>query len=61
MEREESKNVDRRIIEFPIPGLDEIEDWVNNGYAFATDGCEVEPDGYCEHGCPSWLIQLGLI
>jgi hypothetical protein len=27
----------------------------------ATDGCWVEPDGYCEHGCPSWLLKLGLI
>ena len=24
-------------------------------------GCEVEPDGYCEHGCPSLLIKLGVI
>jgi len=24
-------------------------------------GCEVEPDGRCEHGCPSVLLALGLI
>jgi hypothetical protein len=23
--------------------------------------CEVEPDGYCEHGNPSILIQLGAL
>lgn len=27
----------------------------------ALDGCSVEPDGYCPHGYPSWLIFLGMI
>jgi hypothetical protein len=27
----------------------------------ATDGCRVEPDGRCPHGCSSWLVELGLI
>ena len=27
----------------------------------ATDGCEIEPDGVCTHGHPSWLLRLGLI
>lgn len=33
------------------------------GFEFgqATDGCQVEPDGYCEHGHVSWLLYLGLI
>ena len=25
------------------------------------DGCEAEPDGRCEHGCPSVLLAAGLI
>ena len=30
--------------------------------AFPTsDGCEVEPDGRCEHGHPTWLRRYGLI
>jgi hypothetical protein len=29
--------------------------------ACCTEGCEVEPDGYCEHGCPSVLLVLGLV
>jgi hypothetical protein len=29
--------------------------------ACCTEGCEVEPDGYCEHGCPSILLALGVI
>ena len=29
--------------------------------ACCDQGCEVEPDGKCEHGCPSVLIQLGVI
>lgn len=26
----------------------------------ATDGCEVDPDGLCPHGHPSWLLVFGL-
>lgn len=29
--------------------------------ACCKHGCEVEPDGYCEHGCPSVLLAAGLI
>jgi len=29
--------------------------------ALCTEGCEVEPDGKCCHGCPSPLIALGII
>lgn len=29
--------------------------------ACCTEGCEVEPDGVCEHGCPSALRAAGLI
>jgi hypothetical protein len=26
-----------------------------------SDGCEVEPDGTCQHGHPTWLRRAGLI
>lgn len=29
--------------------------------ACCSQGCEVEPDGRCEHGCPSALIAAGFI
>jgi hypothetical protein len=29
--------------------------------ACCNEGCEVEPDGRCEHGNPSVLLALGLI
>lgn len=29
--------------------------------ALCDEGCEVEPDGTCEHGCPSVLLDVGLI
>jgi hypothetical protein len=29
--------------------------------ALCDEGCEVEPDGECEHGCPSVLLAAGLI
>jgi len=29
--------------------------------ACCSEGCEVEPDGTCEHGFPSVLLKLGVI
>ena len=29
--------------------------------ACCSEGCEVEPDGECEHGNPSVLISFGVI
>lgn len=43
------------------PSISTMEKWVSNGIAKATDGCKVEPDGICPHGCNSWLLELGLI
>lgn len=45
------------------PSQQELEDMLlGNVDSRAIDGCEpVEPDGECQHGCPSWLIYLELI
>lgn len=43
------------------PNDDELDFFVFDGVARATDGCDIEPDGICEHGHPSWLLHLGLI
>ena len=29
--------------------------------ACCSEGCEVEPDGRCEHGCPSAFLAAGVI
>lgn len=29
--------------------------------ALCSEGCQVEPDGFCPHGNPSVLIERGLI
>jgi hypothetical protein len=29
--------------------------------ACCKEGCSVEPDGTCEHGCPSPLLAAGMI
>lgn len=29
--------------------------------ACCSEGCQVEPDGRCEHGCPSVLLALGVM
>jgi len=43
------------------PSAAQIKEWLDDGRAEALDGCIVEPDGTCQHGSPSWLIELGLI
>lgn len=43
------------------PEMDELIDWMNDSGCEATDGCWVEPDGWCEHGNNSWLIEMGMI
>lgn len=43
------------------PSIEQLEEWMMDGVAEATDGCRVEPDGVCEHGCESWLLKLGCI
>lgn len=45
----------------PRPSDVELARFATDSIVDATDGCQVEPDGVCEHGYPSWLIQLGLI
>lgn len=43
------------------PDIDELADMADAGIVDATDGCQVEPDGECQHGYPSWLLYLGYI
>jgi hypothetical protein len=45
----------------PEPDMETLEEWVHEGGAETTDGCWVEPDGYCEHAHVSWLVYLGMI
>lgn len=43
------------------PSMKALEHMAFDGVARATDGCQVEPDGTCPHGYPSWLMQLGYL
>jgi hypothetical protein len=43
------------------PTIEELMEWESMGGCEATDGCWVEPDGICEHGCKSWLLVMGFI
>jgi hypothetical protein len=45
----------------PRPTMEQLEEWICDGVAEATDGCRVEPDGTCEHGHSSWLMVLGFV
>ncbi|MCI0527481.1 MAG: hypothetical protein L0Y56_08550, partial [Nitrospira sp.] len=49
-----------QVDESETPDLDTLIEWVDEGICEATDGCVVEPDGTCPHGCQSWLLVLGL-
>jgi hypothetical protein len=56
-----SKWEPHRLQQTQPPNLDTLIAWMDEGECEATDGCVVEPDGICPHGCQSWLIELGLI
>lgn len=43
------------------PEMEDLMEWMDEAGCFATDGCWVEHDGTCEHGCQSWFLVLGLI
>ena len=58
MNEENEKQIDERE---DSPTLDVLEAMLDQGFCKATDGCTVEPDGECKHGCQSWLIELGMI
>lgn len=45
----------------PPPTETTLKRWHDNGGCKAVDGCWVEPDGICTHGCPAWLMALGWI
>ena len=44
-----------------VPSIDDIEDMICDSVVDAVDGCQVEPDGTCPHGTPSWLLVLRFI
>jgi len=48
-------------IKVKIPSTKKLERWVCDCGCEAIDGCWVEPDGQCEHGFNSWLLELGYI
>ncbi len=43
------------------PDMDELREMIMDSVVTASDGCEVEPDGICPDGHPSWLLRLGYI
>ena len=43
------------------PSVATLEKWSENGIAKSVFGAKVEPDGYGQHGEPSWMLAAGLI
>lgn len=58
---EKAKTLGRKAKQVKAPSLKTLEKWSMDGIAKATDGCKVEPDGSCPHGCRSWIVELGVI
>ena len=58
---EKSKDKFPDAIECDPPTEEQMQDWLHDSICETPCGCSVEPDGYCRHGRPSWLIILGLI
>jgi hypothetical protein len=44
-----------------VPSMKRIEGWVYDSVCESVFGNTCEPDGYGEHGEPSWLLALGMI
>ncbi len=45
-----------------MPDDETLEAMSRDGEMEATDGCGgIEDDGFCEHGHPSWMLELGMI
>jgi hypothetical protein len=51
----------------PVPSYDEVISQLEAAvmdrqvHFETSDGCELEPDGVCQHGHPTWLVRAGLI
>ena len=45
-----------------VPSDEQVNRWMLDVEDVeTTDGCTIdEPDGTCDHGYPSWLVQLGI-
>lgn len=59
MDRKSKKEWPEPTVEDPT--FEQIELWTFDSVCEASDGCTVEPDGFCPHGHPSWLVRLGLV
>jgi hypothetical protein len=62
----EKEKVVERPVKYPKPttewpSTEQLQEWEFDCGCEATDGCWVEPDGWCEHGHVSWFIYMGLI
>jgi hypothetical protein len=46
---------------YVVPAKSEFDEWADSGIAKSLDGCEVEPNGECQHGLKSWYVVLQLL
>ena len=40
------------------PGDDELAELLADGVCRSPDGCQVDPEGWCDHGLASWALVL---
>lgn len=57
-----AKGHDVQLPTVKTPAFGTLKKWaLSEGFAKATDGCKVEPDGTCCHGHRSWLLVLNIL
>jgi|GEM_PF-3924423 len=63
LDRLAQERPDILVVDLPHwPSEEEITEALYDGACYSVKcGCPVEPDGYCEHGYPSWLVALNII
>ena len=63
LEHKHARIARRQWLQKNKPSLNQLIRWENDGgcEAACPEGCWVEPDGYCEHGHPSWLRLFRMI
>ena len=44
-----------------VPSMRQLNKWAMDSVVESVFGNDCEPDGYGEHGEPSWLLALGMI
>jgi hypothetical protein len=58
--RQKEKGIE--VVRVQIPSMKQLAIWSYDSICESIDDCpNIEPDGTCPHGYPSWLLALNMI